>query len=382
MACGDIQWIGRLFSQNSWIRALAHLFCISVFLVQLFRLFPTYFAPTMTYTEVTNVHLQDIDFPLDFEICVKPLLNSIALQKFGYLTPYLYTVGTKSDNTSVGWGGYDNNSGAVIGAKEVLKEARLNVITNLLNRIHISRPGENASENLVDIVSLDKINWVYECHTLNMSNVKKADLKSMDGIAIFFNRPDDIMLKNNITVELRVMGQTLKSKRGIQEHRLYAAGDDLKLESDDFELNQFSNYIIKIKKNVFVEEDRTKDCRNYPNLDFESYKDCDFQYMMNKVKEMNLMPPWLTDDLDNVTSEPVKFTTQYISYQLGKLVIGMDISDCQLPCTHSWKQVFLGTVLLEFLRQTSDNMFYLFFCVAINSLASFPSCAFRVFQIF
>ena len=86
--------------------------------------------------------------------------------------------------------------------------------------------------------------------------------------------------------------------------------------------NHFSNYIMKIKKNVFVEEDKTKNCRNYPNLDFESYKDCDFQYMRNKVKEMNLMPPWLTDDLDNVTSEPVK-STSHISYQLGRLFMGL-----------------------------------------------------------
>ena len=122
MPCGDIHWIRKLFSQNRWIQALAHLFCISVFLFQLFKLLPTYFAPTMTYTEVTNVALKDINFPLDFEICVKPLLNSTALNKqFGYLTPYLYLVGANSDLTLIGWGGYySNNSGAVTSAKEVL----------------------------------------------------------------------------------------------------------------------------------------------------------------------------------------------------------------------------------------------------------------------
>ena len=331
MACGDIQWIMRLFSQNKWIRALTHLFCISVFLVQLFKMLPTYFAPTMTYTEVTNVPLKDIDFPLDFEICVKPLLNSTALQLFGYLTPYLYIVGANSDNTLISWGGYSNNSGAVRSAKEVLKAARLNVTTNLLRMVHIDRHGDNASENLVDKVTLDKINWVYECHTLNLSNV--ADLNSMESIGVNFKHADDINLGNNISVELRVRGKTLKSQRDIQEHRLYASGDDLKLTK----LNQFASYIMKIKKNVFVEEDKTKNCRNYPNLDFESYEDCDFQYMRSKVKEMNLMPPWLTDDLDNVTKEPVKFSS-HISYQLGRLFMGLETSDCLLPCTQSQKK--------------------------------------------
>ena len=100
--------------------------------------------------------------------------------------------------------------------------------------------------------------------------------------------------------------------------------------------SEFSAYIVKIKKNVFVEEDLTKNCRNYPNQDFVSYKECDFQYMKNRVKEMtpklDLIPPWLTDDLDHVTSEPVKVAS-YISYQLGRLIFGLDTSNCPLPCT-------------------------------------------------
>ena len=94
----------------------------------------------MTYTEVTNVHLSEIDLPLDFEICIKPLFNSTALQQFGFLTPSLYTVGAPtSHNTSIGWGGYSNESGAIISPKEVLKAARLNVTTNLLSKVYISK---------------------------------------------------------------------------------------------------------------------------------------------------------------------------------------------------------------------------------------------------
>ena len=297
-------------------------------MLQLFKMLPTYFDPTMTYTEVTNVPLKDINFPLDFEICVKPLLNNRALRRLGYVTPYHYIVGANSDNTFISWGGYSNNSGV---AKDVLVAARLNVTTNLLHEVYIDRHGGNASENLVDNVTLDKINWVYECQTLNLSNV--ADLNSMESIKVYFKPADDIILRNNISVELRVRGKTLKSQRDIPEHRLYASGDDLKLTK----LNQFSSYIMKIKENVFVEEDKTKNCRNYPNLDFESYNDCDFQYMRSKVKEMMLMPPWLTDDLDNVTIQPVKFTS-HISYQLGRLFMGLETSDCLLPCTKSQKK--------------------------------------------
>ena len=332
MALGSIRWI--------W--ALAHLFCISVFLVQLFQLLPSYFAPSMTYTEVTNVQLKDMDFPLDFEICVKPLLNSTALGQFGYLSSYHYTVGGNPDNTLIGWGGHNNNdSGAVISAEEVLKAARMNVTKTLLSEVYVSTYSGNITGNLVyNMVTLDKINWLYECFTLNLSNVKGADLNGMEGMSVVFNRSDDIILKNNVSIELRVRGQALASQREIKEFRLYASGDDMRISVDDVKLDKFSTYIVKIKKNVFVEEDRTKNCRNYPNLDFHSYKDCDFQYMKNKVKEiapgMNLNPPWLTNDLDNVTTKPVELTIasySFVSFQLGRLFSGIATSDCPLPCT-------------------------------------------------
>ena len=37
--------------QARWGWILAHLFCICIFLIQLFQLLPSYFAPTMTHTE-------------------------------------------------------------------------------------------------------------------------------------------------------------------------------------------------------------------------------------------------------------------------------------------------------------------------------------------
>ena len=336
MAFG-LQWLRKVFGQEWWIWALAYFLCTSFFFVQLFKLLPNYFAPTMTYTEVENVQLKDIDFPIDFEICLKPLLSSTALQQFGYLSPFHYTVGANPDNTLIGWGGHhSNNSGAITSAKEVLKAARTNVTTNSLSNIHISTYGGNATENLVDMVSLDKINWLYECFSLNLSNIQKPDLNGMEGIAVNFNQSDGNFLKNNFSVELQVQGKTLASQRVIQEHQLYASGDAMKLSSDDVKLNLFSTYIVKIKKNVFVEEDRTKNCQNYPNEDFVSYKECDFQYMKNRVKELTpklyLIPPWLTDDLDHVTSEPVTFSS-HVAYQLGRLITGLATSDCPLPCT-------------------------------------------------
>ena len=122
-------------------------------------------------------------------------------------------------------------------------------------------------------------------------------------IEIFFNKT---MMKDS-TVEFKLQGHTLASRREIQEHRFYSSGDALKVD-------KYSGYIVRINKDVFVEEDPSKTCRNYPNANFASYKDCDDQFMRDKLEEvapgMDLTPPWLADSLDNVTSQPVIYSPQ------------------------------------------------------------------------
>ena len=66
-------------------------------------------------------------------------------------------------------------------------------------------------------------------------------------------------------------------------------------------------YAIKIFGNRFVEEDPGNDCRNYPNDDFLSYKDCDDDYLRKEVDKISpgLKPIWITDDLSLATPQKV-----------------------------------------------------------------------------
>ena len=84
--------------------------------------------------------------------------------------------------------------------------------------------------------------------------------------------------------------------------------------------NSFTSYTVKIKKNVFVEEDPRKSCKNYPNAEFSSYAECDNQYMRERIDEvapgLNLTPPWLTMDLDKVTMAPVVVPIKVIGDKL------------------------------------------------------------------
>ena len=319
----------NLIHHEKWIWTFVNLFCASLFLVQLFYLLPNYFSPTMTIREVGNVELKNMDFPLDIKICVNPLLNSTVLQQFGYPNIASYQMGVNSNTNLTGWGGYNNQSGAMTTAEELLRKARMDLTTNIFKSIFIRTNGRKGVEEITDQVTLDRINWLEGCHVINFTKIGERKLDGMLEFIVFFNGNEPILNK----LELKFRGRSLAARRELMEHSFYHSGPDMKLGMDKFSL-----YMVRIKKNVFIEEDPSKNCRNYPNPDFASYCDCDQKYMREKVDEafqgFNLIPPWLTEDLDNVTTNPVANPNSESTLgELNKLFYGIETSKCPLPCT-------------------------------------------------
>ena len=94
-------------------------------------------------------------------------------------------------------------------------------------------------------------------------------------------------------------GKELNTWRQISYNSFFSSGDSINPNPAAWNI-----YSIRIKQNHFLEEDPAQKCRNYPNSDFESYKDCD-----DKLSKMHLanktpgvVPVWLTDDLESVTT--------------------------------------------------------------------------------
>ena len=319
----------------------ANLVCTSFFFYQLSELLPTYFTPTMTYTEVKNVELKDMDFPLDFKICVSPLFNTTALGQFGYEHVAWYKMGVNSDGSLIGWGGHDNNFGAMANAEQLLKDVRNEVTSNIFNHVYIKPVNYKGNgKNITDKISLDRINWLEECLLLNLSRTMEL-LNGMQQLVIFVNKSDPLIRKN-VTLELKLGGVTLATARELMDHRFYHSGPDMTLDICPL-------YVVKIKKNVFVEEDVSKNCRNYPNPDFSSYKECDIKYMRQKIDEnfpgMVLNPPWLVEDLSNATTTPVESNGFHLD--LHDMAYGLDTSDCPLPCTTVSTETRLASYLAE-----------------------------------
>ena len=102
-----------------------------------------------------------------------------------------------------------------------------------------------------------------------------------------------------------------------------------------------------MKENIFLEEDKTKKCVNYPNGNFLSYNDCDKDFLISTLHP-GLIPIWATSSMENVT------TSLYIEenrknplYDVS-LPSGEQKSSCPLPCS---------TIYVEsrFLRERYEN---------------------------
>ena len=272
-----------------------------MFLYQFGQNLMSYFHPTLTNTEVKEVPLKDMDFPLDFKVCFEPSrFNETLLKSFGYENMYWYIRGNSNHTLpgALGWGGYDNQSVQVQNVTEVLHAAKKDwTKSHGLSKLEIyPLPGY-----FQDIdTTLQRINWIDNCYLLNIGMIEKDYLRTMKSLLIYF---DERMLKdNNVTVELKLQGRNLAANRVIQDHLFFHTGDIMKMRQE-----KVRNFRVKIKKRVQIEGEPGNTCHNYPNSDFESYRECDQQFMKTTVDKIapGVMPLWMTEDLSKVTSHSV-----------------------------------------------------------------------------
>ena len=199
-----------LSRQTRWVWILAHLFCICIFLIQLFQLLPSYFAPTLTHTEVRELPLNGMgEFPLDLKMCVKPGLNNTALKQLGYTTAYYYTVGINPEFSLIGWGGHDNQSGPVASGEEVLKMVKTNLARELIIAIIGHYGYDGTLVDLTEQVVLENINWVGDCHILNFAAIGRENITGHCDLSTAF---DAVQMKAGTEKHWRLLHFSITAK--------------------------------------------------------------------------------------------------------------------------------------------------------------------------
>jgi hypothetical protein len=177
---------------------------------------------------------------------------------------------------------------------------------------------DNTREIKLELINQIIPNYPYNCRTLNMT-----DKSGYDGVIGFsFNRNTDAFLfleDRLISLNRANAFAKLSYKSGPQIH------------NDPY---RYKVYILQITQNVFVENDKSIGCRNYPTEQFATYNDCDEEFTERYTRErspVGLVPFWATRDLNRTT-------THYIvdsAYRSATYAIpsGQIKSDCPMPCT-------------------------------------------------
>ena len=75
--------------------------------------------------------------------------------------------------------------------------------------------------------------------------------------------------KSNYSVEIRVLGANVACSRNIRAHTFYTSGS---IRINHMETGINKRFVMNFKKNVKRGVYLNKNCRDYPNEDFYSYK--------------------------------------------------------------------------------------------------------------
>jgi hypothetical protein len=236
-----------------------HLACAAALLLQLGSvLWNGYIRPSVTNTVVEETDLKDMDFPVVFKICVSPGFNETALHEagYGYVNYGIvnsYFLGESAMNASIlGWAGHTNTSGVQGSVKEVLSRVRSHTAGEVIDSIVLyTRDVKYIHINKTDVHS--RLNYPDNCYLLDISSHAKGS--DVMGLGIMFN------YQENRSVELIAEGKTLTCDRIIMGHKFHSTGPNVRLGK----MGTYGQYIMKIKQNVYMEKDATKNCRNYPN---------------------------------------------------------------------------------------------------------------------
>ena len=232
-----------------------------------------------------------------------------ALREAGYFNVVEYFAGKSKFNGSViGWAGHTEDGKVVGKVEEVFDRVKQNVsLKNLDFSVQVTTlSGQKVTlDNQVDdddIVQEERINYPDNCQTLDVTKNSQIEMEGVKNIKFRF-----MSIPVNISVYVDLVGKSSACSRNLAELGFSQSGDRIAIRN-----SLDKKYAIKILGEKFVEEDPGNDCRNYPNDDFLSYKDCDDDYMKKEVDRISpgLNPVWLSDHLSHAT--PKRILQNYI----------------------------------------------------------------------
>ena len=283
-------------STMSW--NLINIACILAAIIQLGFIIESFIKPTLMNTSVKEIDLQDIDFPIEIKICAQPGFNETALNEMGYQQGiWSYFFGRSRFNSSIiGWAGHTSDFGVMGSVEEVFNMVSNHNIEDIINwSVVWFSSGRHQNLSLQQYHLAGRVNYPHNCFRLNLTFLNELREERINTLEINFNT------SKTERIQLDLHGGSLMANRDIHDDTFGATGDAIVVAKK----GTYNKYAVEISGNSYLEEDKSKKCRNYPNSEYASYKECDDQYMKDICKRVGLAPVWLFKDFDQVTKKAV-----------------------------------------------------------------------------
>ena len=268
------------------------------------------FADTIIYGK----QLKDIEFPIAFILCVSEENFSQKYKKHGYSDEEHFFAGQSGyNNLNYGWfGHFENGStpqtfqGSLKNilkiytytkhlTSEILDEVDLNW-SDVVREVFVEGPP--GQERKVENITWSTLPLYPNCQTLDLLANPYFD-GSKPSKEVTFILPINTGL-NDFSIQIQERNKLLK-KRRLKSSMLAYDGPQIIVG-----MNKSSSFQVSLKMSQFIylETDTERDCRTYPNSDYDSYRDCDEDFISQELtRDFGLTPFWATDNLSEITKK-------------------------------------------------------------------------------
>ena len=203
---------------------IANLICLIAFIVQFGNILHGYISPEQTNIRVSEQNMAT--FPLVLKICFSPGVNESAIEEAGYAGIWDYFHGLSKYNRSiVGWGGHTNTSGVRGEVKELVEKVQLHTVREVIERIRVYSMDNDWFNIILTSVSLWRMNYPFNCFTLDLTNNTEVKEKGIRKIRIQFP------MIQNTSVSILPQGKDWACNREINSNQFFSSGANINLEN-------------------------------------------------------------------------------------------------------------------------------------------------------
>jgi hypothetical protein len=249
------------------------------------------------------------------------------LQAAGYLDYGYYHYGMSRYNDSMfGWAGHTRDGNKMFADALALKH-NLTLWRNLSDIVRAIMFIRNGKwENIRDIHKINALTKESRAYFTKYCFSLHSKMIPFSNIVIIPHSESEVK-----EIEVQLEDKNMATRRQILVNNMNNQGPLMTYQNSSKVLNL---YTVELFEEVFMKDDLTKNCTEYPNDQYGSYSDCDLHYGLTRLAQEvgpGFLPLWASTNLSRVTGWPV-----YLDWARSPLHVnlanGFQLSDCRLPC--------------------------------------------------